>query len=62
MAIFLGKGIKAFPLPPLEGASAIHKTHLFLSLCELFPTPLCEVCVIYEKSKFGLKESSLCVI
>jgi hypothetical protein len=59
MASFLGTSIKGFPLPPLEGAGAIHKTYSFLSLRELSPTPLCKVCVICEKSKFGLRESSL---
>jgi hypothetical protein len=38
---------------------SIHETHSFLSLCELPPTPLCKVCVIYKKSKFGLREFSL---
>jgi hypothetical protein len=45
--------------PPLEGASAIYETHSFLSLCELSPTPLCKVCVICGKFKFGLRESYL---
>jgi hypothetical protein len=43
----------------MEGAGVIHEKYLFLSLCELSPTPLCEVCVIYDKFKFGLSESSL---
>jgi hypothetical protein len=59
MGGFWGTSIKAFSIPPLEGASTIHETYSFLSLCELFPTPLCEVCVICEKSDFGLRESSL---
>jgi hypothetical protein len=42
-ASFWGTSIKASPLPPLVAAGANHKTYSFLSLCELSPTPLCEV-------------------
>jgi hypothetical protein len=59
MASFWWTSINAFPLPPLEGAGAIHETYSFLSLCELSPVSLCEVYVIYEKSKFELREFSL---
>jgi hypothetical protein len=43
MASFWGASIKAFTLPPLEGAGANHETYSFLSLCELSPTPHYEV-------------------
>jgi hypothetical protein len=56
---FFGTSITSFPLPPLEGAGSIHETHLFLSLCEFSSRPLCDFCVIYEKFKFGFRESSL---
>jgi hypothetical protein len=44
---------------PLKGVRVTHETHSFLSLWELSLMPLCEVCMIYEKSKFGLRESPL---
>jgi hypothetical protein len=59
MASFYWKSIKSFTLPPLEAAGAIDEANSFLSLCVLSQTPLSEVCVICEKSKFGLIESSL---
>jgi hypothetical protein len=54
MASFLRISIEAFLLPPLEGAGTIKK-YSSLNLYELYTTPLDEVCVIYEKSKFGLR-------
>jgi hypothetical protein len=38
------------------GASATNELYSFLSICDLSPTPLYAVCVIYEKSKLGLSE------
>jgi hypothetical protein len=56
-SFFLGGGsIKACPLPPLEAAGTINEPNSFPCLCELLPTPLCEVRVICEKSKLGLSE------
>jgi hypothetical protein len=40
----------------LEEAGTTNEPISFRSLCELLPTPLCEVCVICEKSKLGLSE------
>jgi hypothetical protein len=59
MTSFYRISIKVFSLPPLEVVGAIHETHSFLSICELSPTPLYEVCVIYEKFKFGMRDFSL---
>jgi hypothetical protein len=53
--VFGGK-YKSFPHPPLEVAGSTNENTHPNSLCELSPTPLCEVCVIYEKSKLGLSE------
>jgi hypothetical protein len=56
--VFFGGGasIKASPLPPLEFAGTTNGSNSFPSLCELSPTPLCEVYLICEKSKLGLSE------
>jgi hypothetical protein len=43
----------------MEGAGVIHKIHSFLTICVLSPVLHSDVCVIHEKSKFGLRESSL---
>jgi hypothetical protein len=51
-----GGKYKSYPLPPLEAASTTNELDSFPSLCELSPIPLCEVCVICEKSKLGLSE------
>jgi hypothetical protein len=51
-----GASIKAFPLPPLEAAGTTNEPNAFPCLSELLPTPLCEVCMICEKSKLGLSE------
>jgi hypothetical protein len=53
MASFWEISIKASLLPTLEGTGPTNKNTLSKSLCELSPTPLCEVC---EKSKLGLTE------
>jgi hypothetical protein len=42
--------------PLLEEAGTTNEPISFRSLCELLPTPLCEVYVICEKSKLGLSE------
>jgi hypothetical protein len=51
-----GASIKAFPLPLLEDADSTNKNTHPIKLCELSPTPLSEVWLIYEKSKLGLSE------
>jgi hypothetical protein len=59
LVLFFGGGgasIKASPLPPLEFAGTTNGSNSFPSLCELSPTPLCEVYLICEKSKLGLSE------
>jgi hypothetical protein len=54
--LVLGGGYKSFPLPPLEAAGFTNENTRPISLCELSPTPLSEVCVICEKFKLGLSE------
>jgi hypothetical protein len=45
-----GGKYKRFPLLPLEAAGTTNEPNSFSNLCELSPTTLCEVYVIYEKS------------
>jgi hypothetical protein len=55
-ASFWGASIKSSPLCPLEAAGSTNKNTHPISLCELSPTPLSKVWLIYEKSKLGLSE------
>jgi hypothetical protein len=51
-----GASIKAFPLPLLEDADSTNENTHPIRLCELSPTPLSEVWLIYEKFKLWLSE------
>jgi hypothetical protein len=56
MVSFWRISIKASPLPPLEAAGSTNENTHHISLYELSPTPLSEICVIYEKFKLDLSE------
>jgi hypothetical protein len=56
MATFWGASIKASLIPPLDAAGSTNENTHPISLFELSPTPLSEVCVIYKKSKLVLSE------